>query len=221
MLSGFVSVCWAAPATEAEADTDMPVQRQIQLQGILGEKAVLFVDGERKMVSVGKPPFRGVRLLRVLPDAVEVNVDGQPRRLTLGGNLSVSGPIKVRESVTVTVPRDKSGMYSSIGSINGLTVKMLVDTGASTVAMNEGHARRLGVDYRVRGQPVYVGTASGVARAHQVNLKKVTLGGITLRNVPAVVIEGRFPVQVLLGMSFLGQLDVQHQGTLMRLKKTR
>ena len=87
------------------------------------------------------------------------------------------------------------------------------------MAMNAGQAKRLGIDYRVVGEPTFVGTASGVSKAYRVTLDTVTVGEIKQQNISAVVIEGQRPLQVLLGMSFLGRLEIQHDGNLIRLKQ--
>ena len=80
-------------------------------------------------------------------------------------------------------------------------------------------ARRLGVDFRVDGFPTMVATASGVATAYSVQLDTVKIGDILLRNVAAVVIDGPQPSDVLLGMSFLNQVQIQNEGTIMTLTK--
>lgn len=215
ILSAFVVVCFADDSQPEREPT-----RQAVLQGILGSKALLLVDGQRLMLSVGQAEKSGVSVLRIGADQVEIAIDGQHRRLRLGDAYSVTGPYKERKSVEVVIFRDKRGMYSTIGSINGLPVSFLVDTGATTVAMNKQHAKRLAIDFRVTGKPTIVGTASGMTRAYQVMLDKVSVGDIVLRNVPGVVMDGNFPTQVLLGMTFLGKLELQREGGRLHLKKT-
>lgn len=226
ILSAFTVVCAAPPlpnipaSVPADSEDERELSRQVALQGILGKKALLLVDGERLMLSVGQAMKLGIRVLRIGAETVEITIDGQHRQLRLGDAHSVTGRYKERESVEVTIFRDKRGMYSTVGSINGLPVSFLVDTGATTIAMNKRHAKRLAIDFRVTGNPTVVGTASGLTKAYRVTLDKVSVGGISLRNVVAVVMDGDFPVQVLLGMSFLGQLEMQREGVALHLKKT-
>lgn len=193
-------------------------QRQVILQGVLGSKALLSIDGNRELLSKGQRK-NGVNVLSVHPNSVEVEIDGKRHRLRMGGNSVVAAPYKQRESVMVTISPDHRGMYTTVGSINGVSVSFLVDTGATTIAMNANQARRLGIDFRVTGKTTMVGTASGVAKAYRVTLDKVTVGPIVLHNIVAVVMEGGYPVQTLLGMSFLGQLELLREGTVMRIKK--
>jgi aspartyl protease family protein len=213
ILAAFFSVGVAAEEDERE------LSRQISLQGILGSKALLLVDGKRQIMSMKDVSKNGVRVVRITTEHVEVEVDGKRRQLRLGDSLSVTSPYKARKSVEVLIAKDNTGMYSTVGSINGLPVSFLVDTGASTIAMNAQQAARLGIDFRVVGEPTFVGTASGVSKAYRVMLDKVSVGGIAQNNIAAVVIDGSFPVQTLLGMTFLGKLEIRRDGNVMRLKK--
>lgn len=64
-----------------------------------------------------------------------------------------------------------------------------------------------------------VATASGQSPAYIVVLDTVSVGEIRLSNVEAVVIEGNFPSEALLGMTFLGNMEIHRQGQLMKIKK--
>lgn len=202
----------------ALAEEEKPARRHVVLEGVLGSKAVFSIDGARVLLSAGQNKD-GVEILSIQQNSAIVNIDGKRQQLRLGDNNIVAAPYKERKSATITVTPDNRGMYSTTGSINGLPVSFLVDTGATTVAMNSTQARRLGIDFRLKGVQTMVGTASGVSRAYRVTLDKVSVGPITVNYVPAVVIEGNFPLQILLGMSFLGQLEIQREGNIMRMRK--
>ena len=60
-------------------------------------------------------------------------------------------------------------------------------------------------------------TAQGTAESYFLSLDKVTVSGITAYNVRAAVITGRYPVDILLGMSFLKQVSIQESGGVMTL----
>ena len=85
-------------------------------------------------------------------------------------------------------------------------MQFLVDTGATSIALNEGQARRLGIDFRTQGRPMVVNTASGTARAWLVNLNRVKVGPLEVLGVEAAVLEGESPTDALLGMSFLNRV---------------
>ena len=64
-------------------------------------------------------------------------------------------------------------MFLRNGTINGRSVKFLVDTGATSVAMNSSQAKRLGIRYRLEGKPSTVSTASGFVKAYEQNYGRV------------------------------------------------
>ncbi|MDH5711451.1 MAG: TIGR02281 family clan AA aspartic protease, partial [Gammaproteobacteria bacterium] len=113
---------------------------------------------------------------------------------------------------------DDRGMFMSVGSINGQTVQFLVDTGATSIAMNATQAKRLGVRYELDGEKSTASTASGFVTAYRVRLKSVSLGKIRKRNIEAMVIDGQHPGPILLGMTFLGGLQVEKTGNTLTLK---
>lgn len=104
------------------------------------------------------------------------------------------------------LPADAGGHFRAEASFNGRRAEVLVDTGATFVALGEREARRLGLavarsDFRHEAR-----TANGTARAAMVPVRRLALGPIELRDVEAMVIEGEGPGTVLLGMSFLKRL---------------
>jgi aspartyl protease family protein len=95
---------------------------------------------------------------------------------------------------------------------------MMVDTGATVVALNSTDAERLGIDFESEGLPSMVTTASGTVPAYALKLDRVRIGDIEQRNVQAVVISGGHPPLVLLGQTFLSRVKIQDQGNLMVLQ---
>ena len=189
----------------------------VRVVGLFKERAVLTIDGRQRILRVGQTSPEGVRLISADSEAAVLEVDGRQIRASLDARVSASK--KLRPTSEVQIRRDKTGMYSTVGSINGLPVNFLVDTGATQIAMNAAHARRLGIDYRVVGEPAAVTTASRVERAWAVMLDTVKVGEIELRNIAAVVLEGAQPGTILLGMSFLGKLQISNEGQLMTLRQ--
>ena len=222
-----LAAAWAAepPLTIALPDpapetAEKPLPPRLHLEALLGRKAVISVDGERAVLAVGERSSTGLRLLSLKGEVATVDFDDRRYRLRLG-----HAPINTRYArppvEVVSIAPDMRGMYFTSGAINGQPVRFLVDTGATTVAMNADDARRLGIDYRLRGQPVAVETASGRSRAWSVTLNEISVGAIRGYHVAAVVLEGDFPQQILLGMSFLGQLQIQRNGMLLELRQKR
>ncbi|MGD8629291.1 MAG: TIGR02281 family clan AA aspartic protease [Gammaproteobacteria bacterium] len=189
----------------------------VRVVGLFSGRAVLLIDGRQHVLRAGQNGPEGVRLLAADSESALLEIDGREIEARLDGR--VTARKRTAEVQEVQVWRNSAGMYTTVGSINGLTVSFLVDTGASKVALNADEARRLGIDFRVSGTPTTVGTASGVARAWAVTLDSVKVGSLELRNVEAVVLEGGAPQHTLLGMTYLGRLEIDNDGRLMTLRK--
>lgn len=189
----------------------------IEVLALFRDQAVLRIDGERYRLGPGEATPDGVRLVSTYANGAVLEVDGGQRRIALGSKIRSGYQQAAREEVQIF--RDTAGMFSTVGSINGLPVNFLVDTGATSVAMNAAQARRLGIDFRVAGQPGAVMTASRVEKVYRVMLDSVKVGGIQLRNVEAVVLDGPQPQEALLGMSFLGRLEMQNDGQRLLLRR--
>lgn len=190
---------------------------QIVILGLFKDKAIVTIDGKQRSLSKGETSPEGVTLISANSDAAVLEIAGQQAAYPLGDQTTYL-PAAADQAFAQIWP-DSQGMYAVAGSINGLPVNFLVDTGATLVAMNAAEATRLGIDYHGGGQEVVVNTASGVAPAYQIELKRVKVGAIELHNVAAVVLDGPGPAQVLLGMSFLGRLELRNESGMMELKE--
>ncbi len=124
-----------------------------------------------------------------------------------------SGAAGVRE---ITLQRNRYGHYVSTGQINGEPVEFMLDTGATSIAIPESAALELGLR---RGHPITVETASGVATAYAVRLEQVSIGGISLQNVPAAILPDMPSEEVLLGMSFLRHIEFTQRGSTLVLRQ--
>lgn len=191
--------------------------QDITVVALFTNKAVVMFDGKRRVLVQGIESPEGVTLLSSDSETADLMIDGKKETFYLGMHISTG---YVQPATTeVKVWGDRNGMYFTTGSINGHLVNFLVDTGATSVAMNANQAQRLGIDFRYIGQRSQVSTASGIAVAYNIKLNSVKVGEIELRNINAVVIDGDFPVDVLLGMSFLGSLEMVHSGKALLLRK--
>ncbi|MEW8626741.1 MAG: TIGR02281 family clan AA aspartic protease [Candidatus Thiodiazotropha sp.] len=190
---------------------------RIVVEALFADKAMVNIDGVRRLLKLNKPSPEGVLLISATSKQAVIEVDGKRDTYQLGGH--ISSQFSKPELVTAKVWRDLAGAYSTVGTINGLTVNFLVDTGATAVAMNTGQAKRLGVQYRYKGKPIIINTANGVTKGYEVTLDRVQVGDIVLRRVKGFVIEGHGPGRVLLGMSFLNRVKMEDQGDVLVLEK--
>ena len=185
----------------------MPAQaaEQVQVVGLFPGAAVVNVDGQRKLVKVGQTGPGGVQVISADSRGAVLRVNGVERAYSLSreaGSGGASAPVKAQTSIA----RGADGHYRVVGSVAGQSMQFLVDTGASSVALNEAQARRLGVDYRVQGEPMVVSTANGRAKAWRIKLPQVKVGPLEVLGVEAFVLEGDGSVDALLGMSFLNRV---------------
>ena len=189
----------------------------VRVVGLFKDRAVLIIEGRQHILRVGQTSPEGVKLIEADSESARLEYQGQEFMGMLDGRVSTRTRSPATEEVQIW--RNPQGMYATTGSINGLPVSLLVDTGATQVAMNAAQARRLGIDYRVTGRPAAITTASRLEPAWAVTLDSVKVGDIELSNVEGVVLEGVQPQTVLLGMSYLGRLEIRNDGRLMTLQR--
>lgn len=191
----------------------------ISLNGLFGDKAVVGINGKQRILSKSKPSPEGARLISIKGNKAVIEYQGKTATYRLGaGGKTTHFAKPVSRDKVVRLERTRSGMFTLTGLINGKSANMMVDTGASTVAMNSHQADALGIRYLRDGQRGRVSTANGITVAWFLTLRSVTVGSITLRDVDAAVTEGGFPETVLLGMSFLGRVKMEHQQGVLLIK---
>ncbi len=179
-------------------------------------KAMLEVNGKNLLLHAGKEK-QGYTL--VSTDTYEqkavIIINGSEDSYSLGSH--IGGGYAQPSVKEVRLVSNGHGSYLSGGLINNQSVNFLVDTGASNVAMSQSIAASLGIDFE-KAQKVVAFTAAGQKEAWRVKLDSVAIGGITLRNVDGMVVSGEGPPVILLGMSFLKQLEISQQDNLMVLR---
>lgn len=191
---------------------------RIVVLGLFKDKAVVEIDGKKRSLTAGAVSPEGVGLISANSSEAVIEADGRRGTYTLGAHI---GGIYASASpqATVQIWPDAMGMYTVDGSVNQFPVRFLVDTGATAVALNKHQARRLGLDYQLKGVEGMTSTASGITRAYYLTLKKVKVGDIELSDVDAVIIDSDFPLVSLLGMSFLNRVDMTRNGRILELRK--
>lgn len=107
----------------------------------------------------------------------------------------------------VELRADGLGHFVTNAQVNGRTIDVMVDTGASIVALTWEDAERAGIYVRPSDFTHRVNTANGLARVAPITIDSVSIGGITVRNVKGAVSEPGKLNGTLLGMTFLGRLS--------------
>jgi aspartyl protease family protein len=106
----------------------------------------------------------------------------------------------------VEVVRGRGGDFAVAAHVNGARVPMVLDTGASSVVLTQDAAKAAGLPLEVLDYTVNVDTANGRTRAAPITLDRITVGGLTERAVPALVVQAGQLKSSLLGMTFLNRL---------------
>ncbi len=121
---------------------------------------------------------------------------------------NIQNPNKINrlgEASTVVLKRGLDGHYRAEALINGKKIDVLVDTGATGVAISQGVADKLNLKSI---NAIRTNTANGDSIGYMVRLNSVKVGGVEAHDVAAMIAPG-LDGDVLLGMSFLGRMDVR------------
>lgn len=187
----------------------------VSLNGSLGKSAALLViQGQVRTVRLGQT-VEGVKLLAVAEDRAVVEVEGQRLQLRLG-----EAPVAQRGASAnkrIVLSAVEGGHFVARGSINGHSVRFLVDTGATAVAIGIDDARRMGLRYQ-NGQRIQAHTANGVTQAYVMTLDSVRIGEVEVGGVEAMVLMTPMPV-ALLGNSFLSRFQMKRENDTLTLDK--
>jgi aspartyl protease family protein len=193
--------------------------QSVALQGMLGAKALLIVDGSApKSVAPGET-HQGVKVISTAGDQAVLEFGGRRQTLRVGeapASVGGTGGAASRGSkIVLTV--GSGGHFTTQGSINGRSVQFMVDTGATLVAMGAAEADRLGLNYKA-GERGSIGTANGNAPAWRMKLSSVRVGDVEIFDVDAVVSPQPMPF-VLLGNSFLTRFQMKRDNDQMVLER--
>lgn len=213
-----------SPATELAQDQDQDQDQEedqdsefpeIEVRALFSNAALLFIDGKQLLLKAGQEDVEGIKLIRADTQEVELQFGNKNRIFKLSKRVTtVYKPVDRAASVSVSL--DGYGRYMIVGRINNKPLEFMVDTGASTVALNSHTAVKLGIDFE-KGTPIPITTASGAVRGFRINLDSVQVGEIRMVNVEAIVIRGKYPEKALLGMSFLLNLEIKQTANVLVL----
>lgn len=213
------ALVWACGPDAALAYTE------VSLHGMLGDKALVSFGGSPPRVMRVGESVQGVTLAAISSGRITVEEAGKRRDVALGatgggmgvGIGGVRGEAGEGQSGTALITADGRGQFLVYGQVEGATVRFLVDTGASQVALPMSVARRAGLQLD-KAQPVGISTANGVTRGYRAKINRVRVGEITLYQVDALVLEDASLNEPLLGMSFLNRTQMKRDGDQMILK---
>ena len=210
-MPGILKVLLSLPLTFAAAAMAVP---PVEVLALFKGRALVRTAGAEHLLREGETSPDGVTLLAADAHGARLRYRNEVHQVSLSRHVASS--FATAQQRRVAIPPDALGQYRIRGTIEGHLVDFLVDTGASGVAISRREAQALGLDV-TQGQLGRVQTAQGTVGSRFITLDEVVVGGITARNVQAAVIDGNYPAEILLGMSFLRQVGMEEQGGVLTL----
>lgn len=189
---------------------------EVNVVALIKGKATLVIDGHaQRTLAVGQVSPEGVKLLAADAEQATVEIDGKRETIAAGARASVVATGVSAGPRRVTLYPDARGHFITIGSVNSIPVRFMVDSGATAVVLSVSEAQRARVDYlhAERGMSM---SANGAIGVYRVKLQSVKVGELELRDVDANIIDSPMP-ESLLGMSFLSRVQMQRNGQYMTL----
>jgi aspartyl protease family protein len=193
--------------------------QSVALQGMLGAKALLIVNGSAPKTVAAGETHQGVKVVSTSGDEAVVEVGGKRHTLRVGeapASVGGRGGGPARGS-RIVLTAGTGGHFMAQGAINGQAVRFMVDTGASLIGMGAADAQRLGLNYKA-GEPGMVSTANGMAPAWKMKLASVRVGDVEVFDVDALVSPQPMPY-ILLGNSFLTRFQMNRENDQMVLER--
>ena len=170
--------------------------QSVAFSGMLGEKALLIINGQARGVALGAT-VEGVKLVRLDGTQAQIEAGGKTQTLRLGGTAVLAG--------------------DTGGRGKGTRIVLPVGSGGHYTAMGADVANRIGLDPADSTQSAAM-TANGAVATRTITLRQVTIGDVTVYNVEAMVMPQAMPV-VLLGNSFLSHFQMHSDNDTLVLDK--
>ena len=208
-MKAFVLLCLLLPFAA--------LAQSVALQGMMGNRALLIIDGSAPRGVAPGDAHQGVRVLSTTGDEAVVEIGGKRHTLRVGDAPASVGGSGPRGGNRIVLTAGSGGHFFSQGAINGRAVQFMVDTGATAVSMGMSDAKRMGVPYEA-GRKIQMGTANGVVPAWLVRLDSVRVGDVQVFGVEGIVSQQPMPY-VLLGNSFLARFQMKRDNDQMVLER--
>ena len=192
--------------------------QSVALAGMLGNKALLVVNGTAPKTVAAGETHEGVKVISTSGDQAVVEQNGKRNILRIGeAPVNVGATKSGGKGNRIVLVAGTGGHFMTAGQINGKAVQFMVDTGATSVAMGAQDAERTGINFRI-GQPVMMSTANGSVQGYRIKLDSVRVGDVEVFGVDAVVTPQPMPY-MLLGNSFLTRFQMLRENDQMTLTK--
>jgi len=198
---------------------------KINLKALFNNQIMLEIDGKNRVIKAGKTSPEGFKLLSASSKKAVIEFKGKKMTLNLNRSLSITSFYSKtktnnqgkKENKNMAIIPYISGHYRIRGFINKHSLKFLVDTGATTVAISQSFAKRARIKIPEQASG-YAQTANGRVKVYSVILQRIKIGDIELRGVKASILTN-LAGDALLGMSFLKRTNFTVENNKMILTK--
>ena len=209
LLAMLLAVVVAASSAQAQS---------VALAGMLGNKALLVVNGTPPKTVAAGDSHEGVKVISTNGDQAVIEQNGKRQTLRMGeAPVNMAATKSASKGNRIVLVAGTGGHFMTAGQINGKAVQFMVDTGATSVAMGAQDAERTGINFKA-GQPVTMSTANGSVQGYRIKLDSVRVGDVEVFGVDAVVTPQPMPY-MLLGNSFLTRFQMLRENDQMTLTK--
>lgn len=176
-------------------------------------------SSKHKVLAVGEATDNGFKLIAANSSGA-VFQDIQGNFVTVKMNNEISATFNHDRPAGETISLNEHNQYIANIFINDsdTAIPAIVDTGANLVTLSGETAVTLGLDYKKEAAKINVSTASEDTNGYKIILNTIKLGSISLSNIDAIILEGSEPDMILIGMSFLKQLDLRYSGDKLEIK---
>ena len=187
---------------------------EINLVAIMGNRVMVEIDGSKPKLMVPNESRNEVTLLSISNGEAVFDVAGKKQTLSMN-NRSYKALASTQDASgvagkTIALSVADGGHFFAPLTLNGVPVRGMIDTGATTLAISSSLAKTANVSF-AGAATGYAQTAQGIVAARRVKINTLRFGDLLLYNVDATVIEGDFPSAPLIGMNILQRFTMQRE----------
>lgn len=223
-----LAVCTFFASCLTSATVYAQSQPEVHLTGRMGSKAVVVVNGSAPKVMSPGQEHMGIKLESMqgdtatfsykISDNSSKNFQRQVGKAPVKFNGAGASSNNSSGDTEIVLTSDNRGHFITTGYINNKAITFMVDTGATSIAIDKRDAIRMGIKYE-EGEIIGLNTANGYTQGWKVKLDSVRVQNVELRNVEAVVGSSLGAGNALLGNSFLKRFDITQTNNQMVLKR--
>lgn len=186
---------------------------ELNLVAIMGDKAMVEVDGGKPKLLAPGQSANGAKLVSVTAGTAVFDIGSKRQTLTMdnralrSGGSAESGQLGKK----IVLFAEQGGHFFANITVNGMPLRGMIDTGATTLALSGVHARQAGLDPK-SGTAGYVQTAAGIVPFYKLVVNEVKFAGIPLYNVTTGISADASPSTPLIGMNILSRFTMERDG---------